>query len=306
MKKIEKLKVNYLPIGSAGILPVNLPYLTIGSGYPRGVIIALQHGMETISLWVLNKLLQKKNCLSGTAIIVPVANPFGFALGTRNEILDGKDLNRLYPGDSQGDFSARLTQALVGLCLQADFVLDLHSFSRQAPFLAGYSRQVNRDQTAVKKILRLIKPDAVWAVNDDDKTGRYLYGSLDSYLTKKNIPIVFLEMSNNLTSQSKIPDRIADSIFRVFQGFKNKKVNNNALLSEYAAKYLYANESGLFEPVITPLKKVKTGQIIGYVYVFPEFKRAPVKCRENGIILTIRSKGIVRTGSKICSIGITD
>lgn len=62
-------------------------------------------------------------------IIVPEINPLAVQAWTRNTPVDGKNLNRVFPGRADGSVSERIADAVSRLLLpMADTVFDLQSF----------------------------------------------------------------------------------------------------------------------------------------------------------------------------------
>lgn len=66
--------------------------------------------------------------LSGRVILLPLVNPEGFYQGSKQTIpADGQNLNRMFPGKSDGTFSSQLARVLEEtLYPEADFLMDLH------------------------------------------------------------------------------------------------------------------------------------------------------------------------------------
>jgi hypothetical protein len=65
--------------------------------------------------------------LRGSLILVPVVNVFGFERHSRY-LPDRRDLNRSFPGDSQGSLAFRLARAIfVEVLSRSDYGIDLHT-----------------------------------------------------------------------------------------------------------------------------------------------------------------------------------
>src|SRR5690349_5604333 len=101
----------------------------ISSG-PVLALIAGNHGYEYPPILALQKLRGEidPTQLAGTILMVHVANMPSF-LGRTIYFspVDGKNLNRVYPGKSDGTVSDRIAFAITQEIIEkADFVLDLH------------------------------------------------------------------------------------------------------------------------------------------------------------------------------------
>lgn len=118
------------------LLPVTSPFpieMTVVCGCRPGktlVVTAGVHGCEYVGIEALNRLKQELDpaALSGRVILLPLVNPEGFYQGSKQTIpADGKNLNRMFPGKSDGTFSSRLARVLEEtLYPEADFLMDLH------------------------------------------------------------------------------------------------------------------------------------------------------------------------------------
>jgi predicted deacylase len=296
------MKISNLKIGDLGILPVSLPVIKFGNGRPKGLILALQHGGEYSPLWIIKELIKNREKIKGTLTIVPVANPLGFVFGERNEKVENKNLNRSFPGKALGDFTARLAKNLMQLSQSQDFVIDLHTFSdRQSPFIVGYDANNESLNPEIKKIVNLLKPDLIWKVNQRQAEDKRFAGALDAELSKQNIPSVFIEMPNYQLIDEGLIEKISRGIINVFNQNEDR---TKAEIPELAAKYVYSDLAGIFEAKVKLLQPIKQNEVIGLTYELPGFGPKEVKSPYAGTVMTVKAKGVVRTGSKIASIGV--
>ena len=109
-----------------------IPVTTISGAHPGPVLalIAGNHGYEYPPILALQELRAHVDTgeLSGTLILVHVANMPSF-LGRTVYFspVDGKNLNRVYPGQADGSVSQRIAYAITReVIAKADYVLDLH------------------------------------------------------------------------------------------------------------------------------------------------------------------------------------
>lgn len=304
------LKKENLKIGLLGNLDLNLPVIKLGqeSG-PKVVLIANQHGGEIAPIFILKELVKsltgKK--LFGQVFIVPTANPLGLILGTRNEPVEGLDLNRQAPGNPEGNLASRIAAKLFNLCQGADLVIDLHAFSRQTPFCGVLIKSGNEAEAKSCQALQAIAPELVWLITPKKGEDQRFVGALDETLVQKGIPAIGLEMGPIVTISQAETKQIVSGLEKVLKllgilQLKEVKITKKPL-TLYQAKYLYSQTSGLFEPKVKPKNKVTAGQLIGIIYSLQDFSLREVLCPISGIVLTIRYQGFVRLGSKLGSIG---
>ncbi|MCL3881538.1 succinylglutamate desuccinylase/aspartoacylase family protein [Marivita sp. GX14005] len=96
---------------------------------PTVFVSAGIHGDEVIGVEIVRRLLRARNLKSvrGTLIVVPIVNTFGF-LNHSRYLPDRRDLNRSFPGSSNGSLASRLAHLfmseIVGRC---SLGIDLHS-----------------------------------------------------------------------------------------------------------------------------------------------------------------------------------
>src|SRR5437879_3326714 len=109
-----------------------IPVTTIRGAAPSPTLalIAGNHGYEYPPILAVQKLRTLINpaTLKGTIIMVHVANMPSF-LGRTVYFspIDGKNLNRVYPGRKDGTVSERIADAITTEVIEkADYVLDLH------------------------------------------------------------------------------------------------------------------------------------------------------------------------------------
>ena len=111
------------------LLPVASHYpieMTVICGSCPGktlVVTAGVHGCEYVGIETLNRLKKELDPidLSGRIILLPLVNPEGFYMGSKQIIpADGQNLNRTFPGDPEGTFSSRLAKLLEELKKEKD------------------------------------------------------------------------------------------------------------------------------------------------------------------------------------------
>lgn len=111
--------------------------VTIAHGVSDGPVLALiagTHGYEYPPITALQAVRAQIDpaALSGTIIMVHIANMPSF-LGRTIYYTpgDGKNLNRMYPGDPKGSISQRIAHLLTTEVIdQADYLVDLHGGGR--------------------------------------------------------------------------------------------------------------------------------------------------------------------------------
>jgi predicted deacylase len=119
-------------LGEHGLL--GIPYVNVvgeaGEG-PHLTVIAGVHGTEYASIAAARQLLAELRPaeLSGTVTVAPVINLPAFWARTPFVVpLDGKNLNRSFPGDADGSAAERIAAAVTERLIKgSDYVIDLHA-----------------------------------------------------------------------------------------------------------------------------------------------------------------------------------
>jgi predicted deacylase len=113
---------------------VEVPYATVtgraGDG-PRLTVVAGVHGAEYTGMAALLRLIGRLDAdrLRGSLTVVPVLNQPAFWARTPFVVpVDGKNLNRSFPGDPAGSYTDVLAAELFAAFIRpADVLLDLHA-----------------------------------------------------------------------------------------------------------------------------------------------------------------------------------
>lgn len=111
--------------------PVHLSVHVIHGKRPGPVLFvsAAVHGDEVIGVEIVRRLLRASplGSMAGTLLAVPIVNSFGF-LNHSRYLPDRRDLNRCFPGLSEGSMASRLAHIfMTEVVSRADLGIDLHS-----------------------------------------------------------------------------------------------------------------------------------------------------------------------------------
>ena len=123
----------YLEIAAAGDPGTRIP-VSIIRGVKPGPVLALvagTHGYEYPGVTALQEIRQaiQPADLAGTLVLVHIANPPSFYGRTiYTGPVDGKNLNRVYPGKADGSVSERIADSITrNVIVQANYLIDLHA-----------------------------------------------------------------------------------------------------------------------------------------------------------------------------------
>jgi uncharacterized protein len=102
---------------------------------PTVGLIAGVHGDQTTGVETVRRLIADLGgeLLAGTVLALPVANPYAYQARSRHSPIDGNNLNRLFPGHPDGEFSAQLAFVIYDqVARRCDYLVDFHSGGKDA------------------------------------------------------------------------------------------------------------------------------------------------------------------------------
>lgn len=112
---------------------VRVPLYVASARQPGPTVVAIggTHGDEyegPVGLKNLIRELDPARLVAGRLIVLPVLNVPAFRAARRDSPLDGKNMNRVFPGDAAGTMTQRIARFLTDEVLaRADIVIDLHA-----------------------------------------------------------------------------------------------------------------------------------------------------------------------------------
>ena len=122
----------YIAVPAGVDAAASIPVIVVNGARPGPVLalVAGSHGTEYASILALQKLAQAADPaeLSGTLIIVPLINVPSFAQKVPHvNPVDGKNMNRFYPGKPDGTQTERVSWAIAKQVVErCDYLIDLH------------------------------------------------------------------------------------------------------------------------------------------------------------------------------------
>jgi predicted deacylase len=112
---------------------IRVPLYVACGARPGPTIVAIggTHGDEyegPVGLKSLIKELDPAQLVAGRLIVIPVLNVPAFRAARRDSPLDGKNMNRVFPGNAQGTITERIARFVTDEVFpRADVVIDLHA-----------------------------------------------------------------------------------------------------------------------------------------------------------------------------------
>src|SRR5260370_9530799 len=255
------------PVLDAG---TQIPITTIRGSHPGPVLalIAGNHGYEYPPILALQKLRSQidaaKGC--GTSVMADVANMPSF-LGRKVYFspIDGKNLNRVYPGRKDGTVSERIAYAITNEVIdKADYVLDLHCGDGNE-WLRPYVYQTvtgnqDLDQATARLALAFVIDHIVLDRSRPLDPTRSTYCSNTAITRGK--PAITAESGFLGTTDAKSVERIVAGVLGVLRELKMTEDGPAPLAHPVyldPADVIASPETGIFWPQVVPGQTLKKG-----------------------------------------------
>lgn len=274
-------------------------------GMKRISIVTGIHGDELEGQYVcfeVGRRIEKEiEKLSGIVDIYPAMNPLGIDSITRGIPAFDLDMNRLFPGNIDGNMTEYLAAEIIKDVSGSDLVIDIHAsniYLTEIPqirinelhedFLVPFAKKSNVDFVWVHGASTVLESTFAYSLNN---TGT---------------PCLVVEMGVGMRITKAYGDQLVDGIFNlmkelgIWQG-KVKKIRN-PIISRNPDDVSYLNSSvgGLFIPKVHHWEKLKKGDLIGRI-IDPLSGKVldNVVSPVDGILFTIREYPIVDEGSLV-------
>ncbi|MCH9654810.1 MAG: succinylglutamate desuccinylase/aspartoacylase family protein [Planctomycetes bacterium] len=295
----------------SGWAQLQIPIATIAQGEgPTVLLMAGNHGDEypgQIAIMKLMKSLKTEN-ISGRIIFIPAINIPAAKAATRLSPLDGKNLNRSFPGNADGtatDIMAHyLTTEIFPL---VDVVIDLHTGGRGVYFYPCAHMHLVEDLEQRRRMAL-----ATRAYNTDFS---FLYADIAG---KGLLPVEAENMGKTVVTTEMGGGEVTSApVHRLSQdGLNNVLIHLKVLAGEEKSRadlglpptrwiqaldaedYIFAPESGLFESFVDVGTDVSQGQPLGALYFLERPDRDPtiIQANSDGIAIAHRAPTLTSQG----------
>ncbi len=263
------------------------------------------HGDELEGQYVCFELARRIEseieCLKGIVDIYPAINPLGIDSITRGIPAFDLDMNRLFPGNADGNMTEYLASEVVKDLVGSEVVLDIHAsniFLTEIP-------QIRVNELHEKELVPLAEKanvDFIWVHG----ASTVLESTLAHSLNSRGTPCLVVEMGVGMRITKAYGDQMVDGILNLMNSLgmweKETTVTHKPIISRNLSDVAFVNApvGGLFVPSVKHWEELKQGDGIGRIIDPLQGKvLADVLCPTDGILFTIREYPIVDEGSLI-------
>ncbi|HUA62691.1 MAG TPA: succinylglutamate desuccinylase/aspartoacylase family protein [Verrucomicrobiae bacterium] len=279
---------------------------------PRLALIAGNHGYEYPPILALQKLYERidERALRGSITMVHVANMPSF-LGRTVYFspVDGKNLNRCYPGRADGTVSERIAHAITTEVIdQADVVLDLHCGDGNEWLRPYVYQSVTADEALNLRIARLALAFGIDHVLVDRgrpvDPAKSVYCSTTAVTRRK--PAMTVEAGSLGQTDAESVETIVSGVRGVMRDLGMTEDGPPALDK---AVYLDPSvvvtspETGILYPLVRPDQRVKKGEALARITDFFARVVAMVESPIDGVVLYVVATPPMVKGQPVACVG---
>jgi len=281
---------------------------------PTLALVAGSHGTEYASIVALEKLAESIDPaqLTGAVIIVPLVNPASFAQKVPHlNPVDGKNMNRFYPGKADGTQTERVSWAIAKQVVEkCDYLLDFHGGDldenlRRYVYWADTGNP--KLDNATRGMVLSFGLDHIiiqrWRPTDPPPTAI----TLTRYASSIGKPAIAAEAGHAGTVLAEDVDVLVHGSINVMRHLK--MLPGPAPLVEHPvwigqASVLPSEVDGIFYPLVGPEAYVTKGMTIGYVTDYSGKRIWDAKSPVSGIIVYINALPSMKKGDNVADIGV--
>jgi len=284
-------------------------------GAKPGPVLALVsglHGTEYASIIALEKLIQSLDPaqISGTVIVVPLVNIPSFEQKVPHvNPVDGKSMNRFYPGNPNGTQTDRVSWAITKQVVKrCDYLIDYHGgdLDENLRPYAYWPKSGNATQDAITREMVLafgLDHIIVWSDRPKDpNASRYL----DNTANTRGKPAIAVEAGHSGTVEPEDVRLLLDGTVSVMRYLKMlpgtaSPVEHPVWIGKVDT--VESEQPGIFYPLVQRGTYVAQGMKIGYVTDFYGRMVFEAKAPAAGVVLYICAVPSMKKGDTVANIG---
>lgn len=275
------------------------------SSKKRICIVTGIHGDELEGQYVCYELSRhiRENVegLGGIVDIYPAMNPFGIDSITRGIPAFDLDMNRIFPGNFDGDMNEYIAYKIIEELEGADLVIDIHAsniYLTEIPQIR--INELNAD--VLVPIAKKANIDLIWVHG----ASTVLESTLAYSLNSKGTNTLVVEMGVGMRITEEYGNQLVDGIFSlmselgIWSGSVPKVMDSIVAYDAEGEDVCYLNApcSGIYMKEKEHGSMVSEGEIVGKIInPLSGDILAEIKAPEKGMIFTVREYPVVEEGS---------
>src|SRR3954470_558592 len=302
-----------VPAGSDAALSIPVAVVNGSSPGPVLAIVSGAHGTEYASIIAVERLIQQLDpkTIRGTVILVPLVNVASFEQKVPHvNPIDGKSMNRFYPGKADGTQTDRASLALTREVVEkSDHLIDLHGgdIDESLRPYSYWTKTGNEKQDAISREMVLaFGLDTIIISADrpkDPAASRYL----ENTASTRGKPSLTAEAGHAGTVDPEDVQALVDGCLSVMRYLKMldgapRTIASPVWIERVAT--IASEVNGIFYPLVKRGAYVQKGATVGYVTDYLGRPLADAIAPDSGIVLFIRAVPSMTKGETIANIGV--
>ena len=295
---------------------LDIPVIVVNGSQPGPTLALLAgaHGTEYASIIALMKLAEAADpaTVSGTLIVVPLLNVASFLQKVPHlNPVDGKNMNRLYPGKPDGTQTERALWAITKQVLEkCDYLIDFHGGDLDENMRKySYWPDTGNDRLdATSRGMVLAFGFDHIIIQHNHPTDPRTPGVTTVTRQAQNLgkPAIAVEAGHAGTTHAEDVDALMGGCWQVMRHLKMlpgvaTRVEHPLWIGRYAV--VTSDRDGVFFPLVVPEAYVKQGTTIGYMTDFFGNKVWDVTAPLSGVVIYIGAVPSMKKGDNIGYIG---
>jgi predicted deacylase len=302
----------YIQVPAGSDAAASIPVIVVNGAKPGPTLalVAGAHGTEYASIIALERVAQAADpaAMSGALIIAPLLNVASFAQKVPHlNPVDGKNMNRFYPGKPDGTQTERISWAITRQVIErADYLLDFHGGDLDENLRRyAYWQETGKPalDDAARRMVLAFGLDHIIVQNFRTPSASV---TITRYAESLGKPAIAVEAGHAGTVHGEDVDVLVAGVWSVMRHHKMlagapSPVEHPLWIGRYTG--VPSEHDGIFYPLALPEAWVQKGMPIGYVTDYFGNKLADVLSPVNGVILYIGAVPSMKKGDNIANIG---
>lgn len=257
------------------------------------------HGDELNGIDIIRRLIAGgyHKPKRGTIICIPVLNVFGYLNISRN-FPDGRDLNRVFPGNKNGSLASQLAYRFTNeIAPHVDLMIDFHTGGADR-VNAPQIRCASTDTYALDLARVFGSPFIVHS--------KLISKSLREMMNKMEKSVLLFEGGKSSVFEEEVIQCGVDGTIRVLHELgmikESRELTTEPVIIE-KSRWIRSPYSGMFHPVVKNGSKVTKKEILGFITdPYGDFKKK-VRAPHDGYIFCVNNAPIVYKGDALFNLG---
>ncbi|MDF1810257.1 MAG: succinylglutamate desuccinylase/aspartoacylase family protein [Phycisphaerales bacterium] len=263
---------------------------------PTVSITAAVHGDEINGTGAIRHIIRQKpfELNSGTLVLVPVVNLLGFERHSRY-LPDRRDLNRSFPGSSEGSLASRLARSFFDqIVRQCDYGIDLHTAAVRRTNFPNVRADLSDERVA--PFARAFGAELIL-------DGKGPKGSLRASACKIGCPTIILEAGEVWKVEPGVVEYAVRGIrncLRHLEMVDGQPVEPAFRIETKTTKWIRATQGGFLEFHVSPGEMVEKNHPIATNTDLMGDEQNVIYAPRSGVVLGMTTLPSVAPGDPIC------